>query len=403
MELSLRQALSYLSLTCSDPEEKIAEWKNRYALPARDRREGKEILRRMEEEIRAIPLPLTSAADRITKPRTSRSIKRIFLERAVRQHPRTERILSCFPGAEVQEITHYKDVFCRSVEGRQTLILAEKKGRLFYHGAPVCQDFGNRYFYYTSQVMNCFFDCDYCFLKGMYPSESVVVFVNLEDYFAELSALLQKHPVYLCLSYDTDLLALEAWTSFLREWKDFAGDHPSLSVEIRTKSAATTFFAEQAPSENLIFAYTLSPELIVRNYENGTPSLASRLEAASFAMKKGFPVRLCFDPVLYCENWEKVYGDFLDEVMELFDFGAVKDVSVGAFRIPHGYLRQMRKHDSKSLTAAYPYRNEDGVACYDEALEEKIRSFFFKKLTKKIGNERIFWWKSQENCDKVET
>lgn len=403
MELSLRQALSYLTLTGVDLEKKIAEWEKRYALPVRDKREGKEVLHRIEEEIRTVPLPLTSTADQRKIHRKSPAIKRILVESAIRRHPRTERILSHFPGVETEEIIHYKDVFRRHVEGRQTLVLAEKKGRLFYPGAPVCQDFGNRYFYYTSQVMNCLFDCDYCFLKGMYPSESVVVFINLEDYFEELNTLLKEHPVYLCLSYDTDLLALESWTSFLSEWKAFADDHASLVAEIRTKSAATWFFDRQMPSENLIFAYTLSPEPVVRTYEKGTPSLAARLEAAGFAMKKGFPVRLCFDPVLYCENWKTVYEAFLDEVMETLDFDAVKDVSVGAFRIPHDYLRQMRKHDPQSPAACYPYRNEGGVACYDAVLEEEIRSLFFKNLTKKIENDKIFWWKPQENCDKVET
>ena len=46
---------------------------------------------------------------------------------------------------------------------------------------------------------------------------------------------------------------------------------------------------------------------------------------------------------------------------------------------------------------------QGGVACYDAAIEEEIYRFFLKKLTKKIGNEKIFWWKSQENYDKVET
>lgn len=398
----MRQALSYLSLTGGDPEEKIREWEERFSLPCKDKREGKEILRRIEEEIRAIPLPLVASADQNALPRRDRVINRILVEKSVRDHPRTARILSRFSGVTAEEISHYKDVFRRNVEGKQTLIVAEKKGRLIYPGAPVCQDFGNRYFYYTSQIMNCFFDCDYCFLKGMYPSDAVVVFVNLEDYFAELSALLKEHPVYLCLSYDTDLLALEGWTSFLSEWKAFADEKASLTLEIRTKSAGTEFFAGQKPSENLIFAYTLSPEPVVRTCETATPPLSARLNAAAFAMKKGFPVRLCFDPVLYCEDWKAVYGAFLEEVAETLDFAAVKDVSVGAFRIPQGFLRQMRKHNPKSAAACYPYRNEGGVACYEAELEEEITRFFFEKLTKKIGNEKIFWWKSQENCDKVE-
>ena len=131
------------------------------------------------------------------------------------EDPETKRILTQFPQAEVIAIDHYKDVFCRSRQdyvrqhAAQNLILAAKHGELLYPGAPVCQSFGNEHFYYTSCVMNCVFDCEYCYLKGMYPSANLVVFVNLEDIFAEVEKRLAVHPVYLCVSYDTDLLALE--------------------------------------------------------------------------------------------------------------------------------------------------------------------------------------------------
>ncbi len=90
----------------------------------------------------------------------------IYVERAVREHARTQEILSKFPQAEVIEISHYKDVFCRSRQSyqlqhhTQKLILAARQGTLLYEGAPVCQSFGNRYFCYTSCVMNCVFDCE---------------------------------------------------------------------------------------------------------------------------------------------------------------------------------------------------------------------------------------------------
>ncbi len=92
-------------------------------------------------------------------------------------------------------INHYKDIFNRSHQDfaaqkkAPSLILAKKTGTLIYKGAPVCQNFGNEHFYYTSCMMNCIYHCDYCYLQGMYPSGHVVVFVNLEDYFKELEAL----------------------------------------------------------------------------------------------------------------------------------------------------------------------------------------------------------------------
>ena len=97
----------------------------------------------------------------------------IYIEADIKDHPRTKKILAQFPAATVVEISHYKDVFCRSKQNgalqhrSQNLILAARQGKLLYEGAPVCQSFGNQYFYYTSCAMNCIYDCEYCYLKGM--------------------------------------------------------------------------------------------------------------------------------------------------------------------------------------------------------------------------------------------
>ena len=80
----------------------------------------------------------------------------IYVEKSVRNHARTQNILDKFPSAQIIEIGHYKDVFCRSRQNirlqhcAQKLILAARQGTLLYEGAPVCQRFGNEHFYYVS-------------------------------------------------------------------------------------------------------------------------------------------------------------------------------------------------------------------------------------------------------------
>ena len=117
----------------------------------------------------------------------------IYVEEEIAEHPRVKQILARFMKAEIVYIRHYKDVFCRRRQDyeeqhhAQNLILAKKTGSLIYQGAPVCQNFGNTYFYYTSCMMNCIYDCEYCYLKGMYPSANIVIFVNIEDTWKNLT------------------------------------------------------------------------------------------------------------------------------------------------------------------------------------------------------------------------
>ncbi len=325
----------------------------------------------------------------------------IYLEEEIKNNARAEKILSKFPNANVIEIGHYKDVFCRKrqdvlLQGQTpALILAKDRGRLLYPGAAVCQNFGREHFYYTSCVMNCIYDCEYCYLKGMYPSGNLVVFVNLEDIFAKVEEALQRQDVYLCISYDTDLLALEKVTGYVGEWIEFARRHSNLCIEIRTKCAGQRFYAQWAPAENVIFAFTLSPQAVIEQWEHRTASLQQRLEGARAALERGFPVRFCFDPMIYCPDWKMQYGEMLVQVLGQIDMERITDVSVGSFRIPQDYLKKMRKMLPDSAVVQFPFENDNGVCHYPDGLMEEMERFLTDRLAEKIPAEKIFRWKDQ--------
>lgn len=325
----------------------------------------------------------------------------------MQNHPRTRRILQKFPNASIIFIDHYKDVFCRKgqnfiIQQRSpNLILGAKQGNFIYEGAPVCQSFGNEYFYYTSCVMNCVYDCEYCYLKGMYPSGNLVVFVNLEDIFAEISERLKEHAMYLCVSYDTDLLAMEPISGYVKEWIAFVESQnelsASLKLEIRTKSADSLFWSKHVPVPGIIYGITLSPQAVIDAYEHKTPSLSRRISSAKEAIQKGFPVRLCFDPMIYCQGWEQHYEEMLSDVFSTIGAGKLVDVSVGSFRISQDYLKKMRKNLPHSAVVQFPYQNDDGVYHYPLELVRLMENFLVDLLKKWLPEEKIFLWKNSEN------
>lgn len=324
----------------------------------------------------------------------------IYIEKSVRKHPRTQDILAKFPSASVIEIDHYKDVFCRSKQNyqlqyrSQNLILAAKQGALLYEGAPVCQSFGNSCFYYTSCMMNCVFDCEYCYLKGMYPSANIVVFVNLEDIFAEVEQMLKHHPLYLCVSYDTDLLALEGILGYAEEWCRFTDKHKDLKIEIRTKCANKRFFRNRRQIyTGVIYAFTLSPQEVIEICEHHTPPLAERLSCIAEAVRAGHSVRLCFDPMIYLPAWKKHYAEMLEQVDNVVDLSQILDVSVGSFRISQEYLKKMRKQEPESPVVWFPFQRENGFYHYPDALMEQMECFLVEQLEKKMAKEKIFRWK----------
>lgn len=315
------------------------------------------------------------------------------------------------------EIDHYKDVFNRSHQNfaeqkkAPSLIFAKKTGTLIYEGAPVCQSFGNKHFYYTSCMMNCIYHCDYCYLQGMYPCGHTVVFVNLEDYFRELEVLLEQHPVYLCVSYDTDLLALEQRFGFVKRWLAFAATHETLTLEIRTKSGNPAVFAElakvyesftdkadgtplidvSAAKGRIIFAWTVSPSCVISATEHGAASLELRLQALSAAKAAGFSVRLCFDPMIYHSGWKNSYSELVKSTFNYISPSDLYDVSIGVFRISTAYLKNMRKRRPDNAIVQFPYITENGVSHYGTLSEEMVH-YVKELLLSYLPAEKIFEW-----------
>ncbi len=330
--------------------------------------------------------------------------RHIYIERKVFRHPVTERILEQFPNASVVPVEHYKDIFNRSrqdlhaEETEPALILAANRGSYFYPGAPVCQSFGEEHFMYTSCIMNCIYDCDYCYLQGMYPGGNIVVFVNLEDYFAELDKLLKKHPVYLCCSYDSDLTALNGLFPHAEEFCRYALSHPDLRLELRTKSAALPFIKKIPAAKNIIMAFTLSPQELITRYEHYTPSLHARLTAAKEAAYKGFSLRLCFDPILDVPNAEPLYTTLVEELFSVLTPEEITDISLGVFRISKDYLKQLRRAKPSCAVSHYPYELTDGVCHYRsercDVLLDTVRNALHRHG---IPDDKIFIWTPAES------
>ncbi|WP_026506194.1 SPL family radical SAM protein [Butyrivibrio sp. NC3005] len=328
----------------------------------------------------------------------AQAFSHIYVEKELVNNKKAQEIISSFPGAVVITIDHYKDVFNRKKQDvkkqhlSQNLILASKKGQLLYKGAPVCQSFGREHFYYTSCMMNCIYDCEYCYLKGMYPSGNLVIFLNLDDIFSETEKLLQEFPVYLCVSYDTDMMALENLTGFVKRWVEFTKVHENLTIEIRTKCGRTDIWNQIDSCDRVIFAYTISPEEIIDKFEKKTSTLSQRLQAAKMGIENGFKVRLCFDPMIYTPDFKTVYKKMMDEVLSNIDITKVKDFSVGSFRISDSYLKIMRKQERTSAVCWYPFELTDGYYHYPDNLTKNMEEYLVNLIMDKDAGASIFRW-----------
>lgn len=311
----------------------------------------------------------------------------IYIEEDAESYPLSDEIRSSLPRAEVIPIHHYKDVFDRPIANvPPALILAVKKDSFLYDGSQNCQAFGSPKAYYALPAMGCPFDCQYCFLKGMYPTANIVIFVNVDDCLTEIREKAKEGPAQVSLSYETDLMAIDHLTGFVSKFAAFAPEVPELGLEIRTKAANLDF---PSPSPNLVFSFTLSPQGIIDRFEKKTPGLSARIAAVKAAQEAGFAVRLCFDPMILTPGWRKMYTDFFDRIRAEVDFSNVRDVSVGSFRIPKDYLKNMRKNYGETEISLFPYTLEDGTYTYGDA-EQELLKVALNGLLPVFPRERIY-------------
>ena len=208
----------------------------------------------------------------------------VYIERGVKDHPRTQEILERVRPRHVIWCEHFGEIFNRKKQDFReqkkapALILAKKTGRRVLP-APDGYGIGGSRNYYFSHMLNCVFDCRYCFLQGMYPSANYVLFLNFEDFVTDIESTLAEHPgedVYFYSGYDCDSLALETYSHFVAHYLPFFRRWPQAFVELRTKSVNISPLLKMEAVPNAIVAWSLTPQIVAEAVEadRGKPPLA---------------------------------------------------------------------------------------------------------------------------------
>ena len=111
----------------------------------------------------------------------------VYIEEEVRDHPKTLEVIEKINPCQIISIERHGEVFNRKSQNFRlqkrgpSFILAKKYGTCVYP-TPATYGIGAKENYYFSHLLNCPFDCRYCFLQGMYRSASFVLFVNYQDF-----------------------------------------------------------------------------------------------------------------------------------------------------------------------------------------------------------------------------
>lgn len=322
----------------------------------------------------------------------------IYTEAEIIDHARTRAILDRFPDAQVVPCDRYGEVFNRAAQNfrlqkrRPALILAHKAGKRVL-AAPSGYGIGSEQNFYFSHMLNCLYDCRYCFLQGMYRSAHMVLFVNYEDFQQDIATQIQAtgpDAPYFFSGYDCDSLAMEGITHFTTEFLPFFAAHPQAYFELRTKSIRTkTLLATQA-LPNCVVAFSMTPPALADKFETGAPSVARRLEAIVALQECGWPIGLRFDPLIYDRDYQLRYRDLFAQVFAQVRLDNLHSVSLGQFRLPRDIYKTMYRLYPDEKLLAYGLEEKDGMVSYHSALARQLHDFCAETLLGYIPSDIFF-------------
>jgi len=290
-----------------------------------------------------------------------------YIEEQIYNTNFTQYIIKKF-NPKIIPIKHYKDIFNRSRQNfnlqksKNVLILAKKNDNFLYKGSGFCNNRGFDEFYYSTQILGCVYNCEYCYLGGMYPCGYPVIFVNEDDFIKAASKLKNA---YIAISYESDLLAFEGIYPFHKKWIHLANDRKDLFIESRTKSANVDKLPSNPP-KNFLLGFSLSPNEVTE-YEKKAPSLEKRIKALKLAVDKGYNVEIAIDPIIKTDNFEKVYKNFINYLRKELDLSKI-NIELGAFRMNKDFLKKLKKIRLSAVTW-YPYEIKNNQARYKDERE----------------------------------
>ena len=165
-------------------------------------------------------------------------------------------------------------------------------------------------------MLNCLYDCRYCFLQGMYSSANYVLFVNYEDFLKDIVQKTSEspEPAWFFSGYDCDSLALDSISQFSSFFLPHFSKLSNSYLELRTKSVNIKPLLKSKAVPNIITAFSFTPQEISEQIEKGVPSVDSRIKAMKKLTSHGWPIGLRIDPIIDCIDFTDRYANLFQNI-----------------------------------------------------------------------------------------
>ncbi|ADL12803.1 spore photoproduct lyase [Acetohalobium arabaticum] len=321
-----------------------------------------------------------------------------------------EQALDYELGAEIKERYEDKEVPVRMIEShnrvkwkeqmtplelfekaKETLVVGVKKTLRFKSCQPSAD-------YRVVGNTSCPGRCEYCYLatnlgSAVYPR----VYVNIDEILDAIKKHIKKSEKEITTfeaSSSSDPIALEHITGVLGRMINFFSQRDDALLRVATKFDNIDSFLNIDHNEKTRFRYSINSAYVIREFENLTPSLTSRLQAAYKLKEAGYPVGFIIAPIMLHENWKQEYKRMIDKLATAFSDFQNSELSfeliMFRFSTRTKNIIQERYPETK-LDFSKDQKKHKGFGkyVYDEETAEQLRTYLAELIKDRLPKAEI--------------
>ena len=147
-------------------------------------------------------------------------------------------------------------------------------------------------------------------------------------------------------------------------------------------------------NENIIVRMSVNPDEIIKNVEFGTSPLNNRIQAINKLAEAGYKVGIIIAPVIFVENWKKIYLELIKELDSKLSKKVKQNVFFEVIFMTYSYVHI--KINEEAFPNAMQIFNKDlmtgrgkGKYWYNEKTRKEGELFFSENLNKYFSNNQI--------------
>ena len=322
----------------------------------------------------------------------------IYYEKKVEEYELGEELLKKYKDVPKFKIENHNNIEeLRKKENKEfpkmkrNLIIGIRKTHKFVPNNKI----SNYLVPYTSS--GCTAMCLYCYLVCNYNKCAYLrLFVNREEMLNKIikTANESEEELVFEIGSNSDLILENSITGNLKWTIENFSKAEKGYITFPTKFDMVDDILDVQGKERVIVRMSVNPKEIIRKVEMGTSHLEERVKAINKLREAGYKVGILIAPIIFVENWEKLYEELIMYLKENLSEEVKKEVFFEVILMTYSYIH--RKINEEAFPSAINLYDSElmtgrgkGKYTYKQEQRKKGEDYIRKLLNKYFPENEI--------------